>query len=239
MDKINFFKLPRLYSAQSLSDKSSIHLSTDQAHYLRNVLRLNEGSHIRLFDGQCGEYLCSLQSSGKKEAIVDIIEKIAEQPSNTKNVHFYFTPIKKQRLDWMIEKAVELGATHFHPILTQNTDIRKINTERLQSQIKEAAEQCERFVIPSITSLTKMEDKISDKSDIMIYSCLERFDGIKLVSKEKSIDTYGVLIGPEGGFTTKEKEFLAKKTIPISLGETVLRCETAAVKALILLEKET
>lgn len=226
------FKLPRLFTEHGLSDKTLIELTGGQAHYLNNVMRKKEGDEARLFNGADGEWLCCIESINKRNASVRTQSQLLEQPQNQRQIHLYFTPIKKNRLDWMIEKSVELGVTDFHPVLTQNTEVRKINVERMTSHIFEAAEQCERLSIPTLHTIVKLEQAL--ESDIQILSCLERYDApaIQLVKADGDI---GFLIGPEGGFTAEEKVRIAKKTKPVCLGDTILRCETAAIKALVLL----
>lgn len=140
-------------------------------------------------------------------------------------------------MDWLIEKAVELGATDFHPVLTQNTETRKINEERMQKQIFEAAEQCERLEIPALHPLETLELFLQNwPENVPVLACLERFDAPPLSNGMSKHTDICLLIGPEGGFTSEEKEKISEKAVPVSLGETILRCETAAIKALILTE---
>ena len=235
MNKDETFKLPRLYTAYPLSDKVVIPLSSGQAHYLHTVLRRPNGELVRLFDGQNGEWLGTLEGLGKKSGNVVLTEQLVEQPKNARKIHLLFSPIKKHRMDWLIEKAVELGATDFHPVITQNTEVRKINEERLRQQIFEAAEQCERFEIPNLHELKKIDVVLGKwPENLEILSCIERYDAERIEEFRNDLDV-AFLIGPEGGFTSEEKDKIAKHSTPVSLGETILRCETAAVKALVLL----
>ncbi len=232
-----YFKLPRLYTDQNLTSAGEIKLDIGQAHYLGNVLRRKVGDSARLFNGRDGEWLGTLNEISKKRGLVKLEKQLIAQTENVRRIHLIFTPIKKHRMDWLIEKAVELGVTDFHPILTQNTEVRKIKTERLEQQIFEAAEQCERLSIPMLHDLKKADSLINEGlEDIQILSCLERFNTQPL--KDMSIDCtkdIAFLIGPEGGFTSEEKEQIAQNTTPVGLGETILRCETAVVKALCLI----
>jgi 16S rRNA (uracil1498-N3)-methyltransferase len=234
-----FFKLPRLYVNHALEESAEVSLSSDQAHYLLTVLRRKNEDQIRLFNGQEGEWLGVLHIQNKKSATVTIQQKIKAQPLSDRRIHLFFAPIKKQRMDWLIEKAVELGTTDFHPVLTQNTETRKINTGRIEKQIFEAAEQCERLKIPKLhplSSLFTTLDRLGTQASFSIYACLERADAPPLQNFSPNRSSYGLLIGPEGGFTQDEKTKISahKAVQTVSLGETVLRCETAAVKALIL-----
>lgn len=233
MDKDQTFKLPRLFTQNPLEAQNRIELTSAQAHYLHNVMRRKTDDHIRLFNGRDGEWLATIGDISKKSAAVLLNEQLLEQPTDSRRVHLAFAPIKKHRQDWLIEKAVELGATDFHPILTQNTEIRKIKEERVRQQIFEAAEQCERLEIPRLHEMRKLDQFLVDvPKDQRILSCIERCEYTKEI--KASPESVTVLIGPEGGFTAEEKEALVEKTIPVTLGDTVLRCETAAVKALIL-----
>ena len=231
----DYFKLPRLYTSHSLQDKTVIPLETGQAHYLHNVLRRKQSDEVRLFNGKDGEWIGALDNLGKKSGDVHLVKQRKEQPTNQRQIHLIFAPIKKNRMDWLIEKAVELGVSDFHPVLTQNTEVRKINDARIQQQIFEAAEQCERFSIPSLHSLQKLENFLDSRdNEIPLLSCLERYDASPIQDIQKS-ENIAFLIGPEGGFTAEEKKIIAAKSVPVSLGETILRCETAAVKALALI----
>ncbi|NCQ88655.1 MAG: 16S rRNA (uracil(1498)-N(3))-methyltransferase [Alphaproteobacteria bacterium] len=231
------FKLPRLFVDNSLAQNGVIDLEPAQAHYLINVLRRNQGDQIRLFNGKDGEWLGILSVQSKKSATIQITQQLLEQPQLARRIHLLFAPIKKQRMDWLIEKAVELGATDFHPILTQNTEVRKIREDRLKAQIFEAAEQCERLEIPSLHTLQKWDTLLSkwDKT-VPVISCIERYDAqpIVAVMQDHSNSNIAILIGPEGGFTKEERDQIAQKSIPVTLGNTILRSETAVIKALII-----
>ncbi len=233
----DYFKLPRLFTSHALSNKGDIPLDPAQAHYLGNVLRRKAGAQIRLFNGRDGEWLGTLSNLQKKSGDVTLEKQLHEQPTQIRKLHLLFSPIKKNRMDWLIEKAVELGATDFHPIITQNTEVRKINEDRLKAQIFEAAEQCERFEIPTLHSLEKLDKTIKNwDTSTTILSCIERANApeIQDIQNAQKSDI-AFLIGPEGGFTKEEKTQLEKQTTPVTLGQTILRCETAVVKALILL----
>ena len=226
----NFFKSPRLYINQRLINKGVIALSSAQAHYLHNVLRRKGGDFIRLFNGIDGEWLGILQNLTKKNGEVLLDKQITPQPKTVKHVHLLFAPIKKNRMDWLIEKAVELGVTDLHPILTQNTEVRKIKEERINHQIIEAAEQCERLNIPTLHKVKKLEQILSQWSkDIELLACIERCDAKPIKASKRDI---AILIGPEGGFTTEEKDKITKSATIVTLGKQILRSETAALKAI-------
>lgn len=211
-------------------DKGVIALAESQAHYLHNVLRRKNDDNLRLFNGKHGEWIGQLNNMSKKAGEVRLTEQIRPQPDHQKEIHLVFAPIKKNRMDWMIEKSVELGVTHLHPILTQNTEVRKIKANKIEQQIIEAAEQCERLTTPILYEMIKLETLLKSwPKDIILLACIERQDTQAL----KPIDTnMAVIIGPEGGFTTEEKERISKHAQIVHLGQQILRSETASLKAL-------
>lgn len=230
------FTLPRLYApSQSFEASAEITLSADQAHYLRNVMRTKTGDSIRLFNGKEGEWLGTVTELGKKNAVITLSEQIKEQPEQTERVHLICPPLKKHRMDILIEKAVELGITDLHPVVTHHTDVRKINTDRIETQITEAAEQCERFTIPMLHPLKSLNDFLAkwDKT-VRITACLERYDAPHIGNISFEEDK-AFLIGPAGGFSEQEKTLLASHDFiqPVSLGDTIFRVETAAMYCLI------
>lgn len=230
--------MPRLYVATPLTEGGETQLDQAQAHYLKNVLRREKDDYVRLFNGIDGEWLCRIESFGKKECMLAVLELLAKQKNVQRKINLIFTPIKKQRMDFLIEKAVELGATDLHPVLTQNTEVRKLNEERIGQQIVEAAEQCERLDIPVFHELSGIREKLegwSATEKIMI--CIERLDIPFLAQCLPPPDQdLAFLIGPEGGFSEEERGVLLALPagIPVSLGTRILRSETAALTALAL-----
>ena len=186
---------------------------------------------MRIFNGADGEFLATISALGKKDGFATAREKIKDQPESVAARALYFAPIKKSRMDFLIEKAVELGVTSLHPVLTQRTENRKINDERLRAQIIEAAEQCERLTLPALHPMVKLENVIGKK--VPLYACIERAEGVALRSLDPAQNA-AFLIGPEGGFTPDEIEMLNKAShvTALNLGENILRAETAAIKCL-------
>lgn len=231
-------KLPRLFVDRELGPGQTVLLEQAQAHYLRNVLRRGEGDGIRLFNGRDGEWHARLSQLGKKTADATCDTQITPQPQPGPEIHLIFAPIKKNRMDMLVEKAVELGATHLHPVLTRNTEVRNINPDRLLAQITEAAEQCERLDRPSLSSLQSLPDFLTGwPKSTHIAACIERENQTAPLSEifESGQSAYTVLIGPEGGFTAEEKALMGKQPDlirPASLGPYILRAETAACYAL-------
>lgn len=229
-------KSPRLYTDLDLTQDTPVSLETAQAHYLKNVLRKNAGDAVRLFNGKHGEWLSVIDEISKKSVTLIPQKQISTQPNSNREIHLYFAPIKKNRMDFLIEKSVELGVTDLHPILTQNTEMRKINTDRLRAQIIEAAEQCERLILPKLHPLNDLTKEIMHTQDVF-FAALERGNYPHLRDRADNNKAARIIIGPEGGFSAEELEFLKTQdhVHPITLGDTILRAETAALKALSLL----
>ncbi|GJL85526.1 MAG: ribosomal RNA small subunit methyltransferase E [Micavibrio sp.] len=240
MTLTRFTKYPRLYVEQSLDQNASPKLETPQIHYLKNVLRMKEGDQVRFFNGSDGEWLGEVLALGKKDADIKLTAQTKPQPEPKNKAHLIFAPIKKQRMDFLVEKAVELGVTDFHPILTHHGEVRKVNTERITAQITEAAEQCERLDIPTLHKLETLEKLLAAwGGKTKITACLEYFDAphISEITFEKD---KAFIIGPAGGFEDAEKEMIVSYNFvqPADLGETLLRAETAALKCLSFIDRK-
>ncbi len=221
--------LPRLFVAPPLSGGELVALDPAQANYLGNVLRLKEGDDLLLFDGASGEWLASIAEAGKKRMTLAVIE--ATRPQETvPDLTLAFAPIKKGRVDWLVEKAVELGVTRLAPVLTQRTIVDKLNLERMRAHIVEAAEQCGR------TSLATLD------APVKLHAFLRGLDGKRALyfadetGGEPAASAFApgpatLLTGPEGGFTPGEATAIraAPGARAISLGPRILRSETAAL----------
>lgn len=227
-------KSPRLYTELDLKAGQDVELTIEQVHYLRNVLRRNPQDAIRLFNGRDGEWLCTLTILNKKNASAQAIRQTREQTATSRRIHAYFPPIKKNRMDFLIEKAVELGVTDLYPIITSNTEIHKLNEDRLRAHIIEAAEQCERLDLPKLHSITQAKNAIHN-SGIPIHAAIERHKCKNFHPRDNQ--DIAVLIGPEGGFTTEETKMMLdhQNVIGVSLGNNILRAETALIKLLSLI----
>lgn len=214
-------------------------LAESQAHYLRNVLRKQPGDGARIFNGRDGEWLATIQEAGKKAVRLECASKILAQPDAGSSIRLIFAPIRKNRMDFLIEKSVELGVTRLSPVLTRHTENRHVNMERLHSQIVEAAEQCERLDIPQLDALQPLQSVFADDGET-ILACLERADAPALHMTAMDGDI-GLLIGPEGGFSSDEAAYLSSqpRCRPVSLGDRILRSETAALAGLALIGART
>ncbi len=229
------YKYPRLYVSDPILDGQEINLLGSQVHYLKSVLRLEADALVRIFNGQDGEWLAKFNPINKKNATLTPCEQTHQQTNKGLNkTHLIFAPIKKQRLDFMIEKAIELGATDLHPVVTHNTEVRKINADRIQAQIIEATEQCERLDLARLHPLNTLDKFCASwEESTPLFAAIERGDAPLLSSIDIKNDT-AILIGPEGGFTQQETEMLQnfKAIQAVSLGDNILRAETAALYGL-------
>jgi 16S rRNA (uracil1498-N3)-methyltransferase len=242
----DFLKCPRLYVDSDLTIGQTHRFNDDQSHYIRNVMRQESGDKLRVFNGRDGEFIVTLAEVSKKSVSASIDQLFKAQSTSSLNgvqnqhfqsLHLYLAPIKKARLEIMLEKAVELGVTDIHFVMTQNTENRNSNMDKIKAQIIEACEQCERDTIPQLHPPVSFAQFLTQKTNDPIYACLERAPEIPHLSTVPPSDHKAVLIGPEGGFT--QSEIAALKENPsireVSLGNTILRAETAAIVALALL----
>ncbi len=213
-------------------------LPEEQSHYLKNVLRRDVGNTIRLFNQEDGEWLGSITTVQKKHIIIHIERQIRPIEERKQDIHLLFSPLKKERMDMLIEKSVELGVTHLHPVLFARSIVREIKPERVKAQIIEAAEQCERLSIPHLTPLKEFKKVLNEwNTDIPLFAAIERTDAIKLSDVTPKSDKMALCIGPEGGISDEESNFLLshKFITPVSLGKNILRAETAVFYGLSVL----
>lgn len=231
----HIYKHTRLYLNAPFAQSAEIPLAHAQIHYLRNVLRKESGDILRVFNAQHGEWTARLEMAGKKNGHVVLEQCFKVQPKPALPRHLYFSPIKKQRMDMLIEKSVELGVTDLHPVLMNRTVMRKINKERIDAQIIEAAEQSERLDIPALHDALNLDDVLRTYDHrTPLYACLERSEKVKPITSFAMDQPVSFLIGPEGGFDEGEMTRLLKddNLKPIGLGDTILRAETAAIACL-------
>lgn len=225
----------RLYVDQPLGAGQAVALSQDQAHYLTGVMRLGEGAPILLFNGRDGEWRATLAQAGKRNAIA-VCEVQTKPLLLPPDLWLLFAPIKKARTDFIVEKAVELGAARILPVQTRHTNSERIRQDRLQAHAVEAAEQCGATYVPEVTDLMHL-DKLLSKwpEDRRLYWCDETALG-QPATLTPAEGPAAILIGPEGGFSAEEAAKLRGKpnVTALSLGPRILRADTAAVAALTL-----
>lgn len=235
------FTTRRLYVESPLSPAARLVLPSPSAHYLRNVLRLSDGAELLVFNGRDGEWRAALASAGRKQAFLDVRVQTRHQPAPG-HLHYLFAPLKHARLDYMVQKAVELGASALQPVLTRRTQAERFNLERMRANAIEAAEQCGVLSVPDILAPVKFDALISGwPAERLLVFCDEEADvhnPVDALSRAPRADSLAVLIGPEGGFEAMERAELAAlpKAVRISLGPRILRADTAAVAALALVQ---
>jgi 16S rRNA (uracil1498-N3)-methyltransferase len=221
---------PRLFVDELLGEGAEIRIEGGQAHYLLNVMRMKDGAPVKLFDDRSGEYLATVTATGKRDLVLTVVGKLRERLPSP-DLWLCQALIKKDRLDWIAEKACELGVARFVPVLTRRCVVDKVKDDRLRAQMIEAAEQCERTTLPEIAPLIKLQAMLKDwPQDRALYFCDER-------GGEPFAPTAGpaaILIGPEGGFTDEENAAIRVQPFAtaVSLGPNILRADTAAVAAL-------
>ncbi|MEO8547836.1 MAG: 16S rRNA (uracil(1498)-N(3))-methyltransferase [Sphingomicrobium sp.] len=224
--------LPRLFVRQALGAGARVDLDTGQANYLGNVLRMKEGAQLLVFDGASGEWLARIAEAGKKRMSLTV-ERRTREPETIPDVWLAFAPVKRARIDWLVEKATELGAARLIPVTTQRTVVERLNLERLQAHIIEAAEQCGRTRLPDLAAPLPLGRFLEQRDATRTLYFADENGGEPAASGFKPGSTV-ILIGPEGGFTDDERASIraAPNAVPISLGPRILRAETAALAAL-------
>ena len=229
----------RLFVTSRLKAKADILISGAEVHYLANVMRQGVGANILLFNGIDGEWLARIGTVAKKEMRLDIIEKTRAQASEP-DLWLVFAPIKKGRIDYLAEKATELGVSRLIPVKTERTIVTRTKTSRLVANAREAAEQCERLSVPEVAEMETLNNVLANwPSERKLVFCDEWKEDPPLLDILKSIKTdelWGILIGPEGGFSENERSSIKSfpYCISASLGPRVLRADTAAFAAITL-----
>jgi 16S rRNA (uracil1498-N3)-methyltransferase len=227
---------PRLYVSDDLIADQSITLSTDQSHYLIRVMRRHAGDAVILFNGRDGEWRGIITDAHKSTCRLMLDGQLREQLSEP-DIWLAFAPIKKARMDFLIEKSVELGVAQLLPVMTQNTDVNRLNRDRLQATAIEAAEQCERLSIPKIHEPYAFDAFLDNwPRDRRLLYLDETGHGATINEVLSSASEDGFLVGPEGGFSAEELAQLQSLDFAhaINLGPRILRAETAALAALSL-----
>ena len=233
------FDAPRLFVEGDLSAGVRLALERAQANYLLNVLRLGAGDDILIFNGRDGEWRAGVEPDRRKSAQLVVGAQTRPQPRSP-DVAYCFAPLKHARLDYMVQKAVEMGATALCPVITRRTQAARVNLERMRANAIEAAEQCGVLALPSIAAETRFDAWVAafDPDRLLIF-CDEDAENAPLpalAAAAKASRALSVLIGPEGGFDPAERATLLRlpNVLRLSLGPRILRADTAAVAALAL-----
>ena len=223
----------RLYVPASLSPDTAFAVSEGQSHYLANVMRLSAGDRLRVFNGQHGEWRAAVTKISRK-AVELVVQEQTRLPAPEPDAWLCFALLKRQKTDMVVEKATELGVSVIQPIITARTQADHVNLERLQAITIEAAEQCERLYVPEIRAPKKLADLLANWPERPLFMADERRTAALLGPAH---GPSALMIGPEGGFTDRELEDIARRPIikRVSLGQRILRAETAAIAGLTLL----
>ena len=227
----------RLYFSGKIQSDLVAHLKKEQSHYLKDVMRLKAGDIFSVFNSQ-GEWKARVVNYEKQSAKIKILEKFRDK-KNEQNIWLAFTPIKQNPLNFMIQKATELGVQKFIPIISERTAVKDINIDRIKKIIIESAEQSNRISVPEISTLATLKNFISNfpQKGCLIF-CDINCDksNLRNILLKKYLGPICILIGPEGDFSENERTLILalKQSQPISLAKNILRAETAAVAAVTL-----
>ena len=232
------FSAQRLYLDADLAEAAELACDSGQANYLRNVLRLKPGDPILAFNGRDGEWSATIVETGRRGVILRLGEQVREQEGGP-DIDYLFAPLKRARLDYMVQKATEMGVARLRPVTTRRTLAERVNVARMRANAIEAAEQCGILRIPEVSEPVKLESAIADwDARRPLIFCDEGVEERCPLSRLARVQPgpVALLVGPEGGFDEGERELLASKPFVtrISLGPRILRADTAAVAALAL-----
>jgi 16S rRNA (uracil1498-N3)-methyltransferase len=235
-------RTPRLFTPAALASGAAVALEPPQAHYLLHVLRLKAEDPVLLFNGRDGEWRARLRSSGKR-AISAIVEERTRSQTEPADLHYWFAPLKHSRLDYMVQKAVEMGAARLQPVITRHTQVARVNLDRMQANAVEAAEQCGILTLPDIGAPIPLEQAIAGREPARLLIFCDEDAEVKdpvatLQGVREQRLPLALLVGPEGGFAEEERAMLLGESnvLRLALGPRILRADTAAVAALALVQ---
>ncbi len=234
------FRMQRLFVTHALVMKGAVEADSDQFNYLANVLRMTDGADILLFNGRDGEWRATLSYPTRKKILLTPTEQTRAQPQKP-DLHYLFAPLKTGRMDYLVQKAVEMGSGVLQPVMTQHVQGKITNLDKLRANVIEAAEQCGILAVPDVEEPVKLKDLLETwPATRRIIYCDEGDEGqnpLPILGRitEKQI---ALLIGPEGGFSEEERAMLRNhpSVTPIPLGPRILRADTAAVAALAVIQ---
>lgn len=234
------FRLQRLYFDLEMFEGQKLELDREKTNYLANVLRLSDGAEILVFNGKNGEWLAHLKFENRKKAHLELTKQVRPQPE-IPTLTVLFAPIKVGRLEYMVQKITEMGAGVIQPILTDHTQLHKVNQKRLSANIIEAAEQCGVLSVPQLKEPIKLAALLEDWDENRhIVFCDEGTETKNPVSEIETLKGHEIalMVGPEGGFSEDERERLNNLEYihAISLGPRILRADTAIVAAMAVIQ---
>jgi 16S rRNA (uracil1498-N3)-methyltransferase len=232
------FTTPRLFVDVPLGAGQEVPLDKAQGNYLRNVLRLPAGADVLVFNGRDGEWRASLGSAGKLSRLT--VAARARPQSPAPDLVYAFALLKHARLDYMVQKAVEMGAGVLQPLVTQHTQVTRVNHERMRANVVEAAEQCGVLHLPVVRDAVRLDSFVAQTAGTIVF-CDEEADvadPVAALQTAARTTPVTLVIGPEGGFDARERALLAGRpsVVRLSLGPRILRADTAAVAALAIVQ---
>ncbi len=230
---------PRLHLDPRLGAGLEIALTEPQSHYLRNVLRLSPGDPVRAFNGHDGEWLCYLADGGKRQSRLRC-ERPTAAVAPPSDIDYLFAPLKHARLDYVVQKATELGARRLRPVITARTIAQRVNLERMRANAIEAAEQCNLVFVPEVAEPAPLAAILAawPRERALVHCDEAAPPGDPLAVLARLALPAAVLVGPEGGFTAEEQALLRAHpaAVAISLGPRIMRADTAGIAALSLVQ---
>lgn len=235
------FTKTRLFVEAALSEGGALDLERAQANYLLSVLRMGDGSELLVFNGRDGEWRAALESSGRKAGRLRLVARTRPQDPAADLV-LMFAPLKHARLDYMIQKAVEMGVGRLQPVITRRTQVSRVNLERMRANVIEAAEQCGILAVPEVSAEQALPVALAAlERDRLLVFCDEDCEAANpadALAGEADMRGLALLIGPEGGFADEERRLVSShpRLRRISLGPRILRADTAAVAALAIVQ---
>jgi 16S rRNA (uracil1498-N3)-methyltransferase len=236
------FSAPRLFLDAPLSAGTRIPLERGQANYLLNALRLKSGASVLVFNGRDGEWRASLAEEGRNSARL-VVEKQLRKQTAPADLLYLFAPLKHARLAYMVQKAVEMGASALKPVFTRRTQASRVNLERMRANVVEAAEQCGILAVPEVLPGEHFAPALGGlEPDRLLVFCDEEAPVANPISAASEVlrlpAKIAVMVGPEGGFTDDERALALRHpwVVRLSLGPRILRADTAAVAALAIVQ---
>lgn len=235
------FRSPRLFVDAALASGETVALERNQSNYLGNVLRLAAGETIRVFNGRDGEWQAAIAGRKRPDSLTIMAQ--TRPQDRLPDLAYVFAPLKHARLDYMVQKAVEMGASSLQPVLTRFTQVSRVNSERMRANVIEAAEQCGILSIASVAEPMPLDRYLGQRETRrLLVFCDEAADATSplqaLQGGLAAAHGIDVLIGPEGGFAEEERALLLRlpRILRLSLGPRILRADTAGVAALALVQ---
>lgn len=225
---------PRLFVETALGEGMTLRVEGSQAHYLLSVMRMKPGDPVKLFDGISGEWLGVASAVGKRDLLLDVTGRLRDRES-VPDLWLCAAPLKKGRIDWMAEKACELGVARLVPVMTRRTVVDRLNLDRLRAHMIEAAEQCGRTAVPDLAEPVKLAALLKDWPAGRALFFADETGGVPALEAMRGASgAAAILIGPEGGFEADEREAIraVPGAIGIGLGPRILRADTAAAAAI-------